>query len=515
MANKIKTSKAAEETINEISEFLNLKNGYFLIARLAIAATISLKKKPPEENFSTDIAGKEFNEYTLFQGDNYDYYVVIKGLLSDLYDKPLTDRELKGNDGLIKKHIDFGSTILEDIFNSTKPNRYKFLKKLYSLGFDQDLIDKYEQKEISPDNGEELSNLPDTSDPEVRRFVSETINKIDGFLENLGYEVTEIAHTLSSSILRIKIKFPPLDKSIDELRRRKDDLKLHLALNDDLMISVEGGFVCIDIPRDKREFVYLKNIINRIQYNSPVTFPVGLDVEGEVVSLDLSDSSTPHLLVGGATGQGKSEFLKSMICSFSLRNDPSDLELYLVDPKKVEFTKFKSSPIVKKILTEEKETINLLEQLNVEMERRYKLLQDYEVNNIDSYNKISNETKPHIVVIFDEFADFIVNEKEIKEALEMNIKKLAGKARAAGIHLILATQRPDASIVTGIIKANLPAKIAFKTTNSVNSGVIIDSPDAKDLLGKGDLILVKESNNIRIQGAYVPENEMSEMLNKF
>lgn len=514
MSNKLFTSKESEEVITKVINLLELKNANFIIARLAIGITIALGQKVDLSADAEDANGKEFNNYTLFKNDGYDYYKVLSTLLADLYEKKFTDDELQGSTGLIKKHIDLGCKYLGDILESSSQNKLKFLKKINSLRFDARLADELVKKE-SPTTEVEVTSPLELNNESTNVFVSETISKIRRFLDGLGYSVLETDYSISSTVLRVKIKFPPLNKSIQEIKRRSEDLKLNLELNTDPIISVSNGYLCIDVPRKNREFVYLKDIIDRIEYKSNVTFPVGIDIDGEVVSLDLADSSTPHLLIGGATGQGKSELLKSIIITLATKNNPDSLELYLIDPKKVEFTKFKKLPTVVKVITEVADAINLLESLTLEMDNRYDLLNEYEVNNIDSYNKLSTQRKPQIVVIFDEFADFILDEKEIRQALERHIKKLSGKARAAGIHLILATQRPDAQIITGIIKANLPAKIAFKTTSGVNSKVIIDSPDAKDLLGKGDLLLVKESTNIRIQGAYIPEQELEDMLRKY
>lgn len=510
---KIRTSKSSERSIIEIVELLGLEKSNYLIARLAISISLILGLKVNDIETQDDSSGKEFNEYTLFQNNGYDYKVVITTLLSNLYGHDLTDEELLGKNGLIRRHINLGCQVLDNIYEATKPSRNRFLRKLYSLKFDNKLLEDF-RKETKSQN--QITNkYKINTEINNNKFVNVTIERVKQFLVNLGYEVLKTEYILSSSVLRIKIKFPPLNKSIQEIKRRSDDLKLYLELNTDPLISVFNGFLCIDVPRPEREFVYLMDIINRIEYKSPVTFPLGMDTEGEIVSMDLSDSSTPHLLIGGATGQGKSELLKSIIVSLTNNNKDNLIELYLVDPKKVEFTRFSKLPTVKNIITEVDKTISLLSDLATEMNKRYDLLNQYEVNNIDAYNKLSHNKKPHVVVIFDEFADFMLNEKEIRQSLENEIKKLSGKARAAGIHLILATQRPDSSIITGIVKANLPAKIAFKTTTGVNSNVVIDSPDAKDLLGKGDMILVKDSSNIRIQSAYLPDEDLNRFLSKY
>lgn len=510
MSNKLFTSKKSEQIIENTVNLLGLKNSNFIIARLALAITISLKKTFEDVPFA-DTEGKEFNNYTLFKGEGYDYLLLIRTLMSNLYGRELKDEELLGNSGLIKKHIDEGCKIIDEIYQEVKPNKNKFIRKLYALKFDKELISDLGQD--TKFNDSPNINLPKESDNDL--FVNETISKIKEFLDNLGFdEILETEHTLSSSILRVKIKFPPLNnKYVTNIRSRTEDLKLHLALNTEPLISVFGGYLCIDVPRPEREFVYLKDVIDRVDYKSPVTFPIGLDIDGNVVTIDLADSTSPHLLIGGATGQGKSELLKSIIVTLATKNTPETVQMYLLDPKKVEFTKFKKFQEVKAVITEVKDAINLLESLAEEMDRRYDLLREYEVNNIDKYNQLVLDKKPHIVVIFDEFADFILNEKEVKESLENLIKRLTGKARAAGIHLILATQRPDAEIVTGVIKANLPARIAFRTSTGMNSRVIIDTEDAKDLLGKGDLIYVKESNPIRIQAPYIPDNEIDLILN--
>jgi len=517
MANKLFTSKESDIIINNIHLLLWFKNQYYIIWRIAISIGLFNIDKLKSMN-SNNINWREFNRQSFISSEkNYD--ILIKSILCNITDNwYLNDDEYFWNNSILKKCLDYWCEILDKIYNESDWNADLFLKKLYSLKFDKVFLNNLKEDSKNTDTIiSENKNiiLNDTRIPkksDENSYADEMVSKVKEFLENFNYNVNESLYTLSNSVIRVKIKLP-LWKPINSITNKVDDLKLHLWINEDIIIWPISWYLCFDIPRKDREVVYLQDIIERIEYNSNVKFPLWTNTDNEIVSLDLSNSNTPHLLIAWATWQGKSECLKSIIATLISKNSSEEVKLVLIDPKKVEFSRFKNIPhLFWDIITEVDEAITSLETAVSEMNKRYDLLSEYQVNNIDKYNKLSINRIPKIIIIFDEFADFILNWKEQKERLEDSIKKLSWKARAAWIHLILSTQRPDKDIITWVIKANLPAKIAFKTGSPINSQIIIDTPDASKLFGKWDMLLNKEWLLIRIQWAYISDEDLDEII---
>ena len=511
MANKLTISKYSADIIDQAHEILGYKNSYFLVARLALS--IGLNSYSNTNKFQLelqDILGKEFNDYTFFNDTDW-YKTAIISIIRILFtDINLNDDSFFWNQSIVKRLIDDWCFILGKLLKDSYGDKDIFLKKIYSLKYDKVfqanvLDDKGTLNSISSDEGSKLSEGEET-------FINEMMEKTQEFLKNFNYDVKDIGYSLSSAVLRIKVKLP-LWKSINLIYSKEDDLKLHLWINSSIIIAPISGHLCFDLQRPKREVVLLKDLIDRIEYSSPVKFPLGLSVDNEVISLDLSDANTPHLLIAWSTWQWKSEAIKSIIGTLINKNSSQDLKLILIDPKKVEFSRFKGIPHLSgEIITEVEEAIVALEEAVIEMNKRYDLLRDFEVNNIDKYNQIATIKMPHIVIIFDEFADFILNSKSSKERIESSIMKLSWKARASWIHLVLSTQRPDKDIVTWVIKANLPAKIAFKTSTSSNSQIILDSPSAGHLFWRGDMLLAKEWVLTRIQGSFISDEDLNEFI---
>ena len=508
MANKLFTSERSEDIINKVHSLLWLQNKFYIVWRLAISIWLINNK----ELTLDDTKGKEFNEYTLLNKDNY-YDTLIKNIIKDIYNSDkISDDDFFWNQSILKKALDYWCKILESIYIESNWNTDSFLKKLYTLKYDKVFFnDLKEDTKKNEDKSYELNNTT-TKKSNENVYADNMVSKVTEFLENFNYNINESLYTLSNSVIRVKIKLP-LWKPINSIINKVDDLKLHLWINEDIIIWPISWYLCFDIPRKDREIVYLKDIIDRIEYNSNVKFPLWTNTDNEIVSLDLSNSNTPHLLIAWATWQGKSECLKSIIATLISKNTPEDINLILIDPKKVEFSRFKDIPhLFWNIITEVEEAIISLESAVSEMNKRYNLLSEYQVNSIDKYNKLSINKMPKIIIIFDEFADFILNWKEQRERLEDSIKKLSWKARAAWIHLILSTQRPDKDIITWVIKANLPAKIAFKTGSPINSQIIIDSPDASKLFWKWDMLLNKEWVLTRIQWAFISDEDLDEII---
>lgn len=279
------------------------------------------------------------------------------------------------------------------------------------------------------------------------------------------------------------------------------------------LISTQPGYVSVDLPRKDRQIAHFEHYIQSQKKpdRAAVTIAIGVDLEGKLIEADLADPNTCHFLVGGTTGSGKSEFLRSLLLSLIYRHTPAQVKIALVDPKRVTFPEFERMPwLLSPIVKDSEDAIALMSQLVTEMERRYQLFEVAGCSHLDAYNEKLAQRKqscePRIICIFDEYADFMA-EKETRNALEMSIKRLGAMARAAGIHLIVATQRPEAGVVTPIIRSNLPGRIALSTASEADSKIILGgtSTEAACLLGKGDLFFQVNAGLQRLQSLYAAE----------
>jgi DNA segregation ATPase FtsK/SpoIIIE-like protein len=312
----------------------------------------------------------------------------------------------------------------------------------------------------------------------------------------------------------------------------ESDVKMSVfnSITNDIMVAVSSSkinilapipnsaFVGIDIPNSKRSKVTLKELFMNIPYNKQdelLTVPLGKDINGSTISLELNKA--PHMLIAGTTGSGKSVCMNSIIMSLLIRTSPDDVRLMIVDPKRVEMSAFNNIPhLICPIITEAKKAAVALNKLVTMMESRYEMFKNSGNKNIESYNRWAldnNQEKiPFFIVVIDELADLIlVSSKEVEES----IRRITQLARAAGIHLIVATQRPSVDVITGVIKANIPTRIAFAVSSYIDSKTILDAVGAEDLLGLGDMLLsVSGSGGIqRVQGAYVSDQEIYNVVN--
>ena len=284
----------------------------------------------------------------------------------------------------------------------------------------------------------------------------------------------------------------------------------------------------IEIPNEVRETVSLREIIISKEYEkskSPLTIALGKDIQGNPICSDLQ--KLPHLLVAGTTGSGKSVTLHTMIVSLLYKSDPTELKMLFVDPKMLELSVYNKIPhLLNPVITDMSEASAGLRWCVQQMDKRYRLMNDLGVRDIKAYNRILDDSKifndnneseyvheklPYIVVVIDEFADMML---EVGKKVEDLIIRLAQKARAAGIHLILATQRPSVNVITGLIKANIPARVALQVTSHIDSRTIIDSMGAENLLGNGDMLFMGPGSRIptRVHGAYVSDDEIKEIV---
>jgi S-DNA-T family DNA segregation ATPase FtsK/SpoIIIE len=371
-----------------------------------------------------------------------------------------------------------------------------------------------------------LSDPPERKNIKIQRESLEmNARRLERKLSDFGVE-GEVVEILPGPVITMYEYKPAPGVKISKVANLSDDLALTLRAQSIRIVAPIPGkaAIGIEIPNNQREVVYLKEILSSAAYkNSKHRLPIALgkDITGEAVVADLT--KMPHLLVAGATGTGKSVSINTMIESLLFKVSTEMVRLLMVDPKRIELSMYHDIPhLLHPVVTQAKDATKALRWAVEEMERRYMLLSDRGVRNIETYNrKIVKDPKtapedssrgidkplPYIVVIIDELADLMmVSSKEVEES----ITRLAQMARAAGIHLIIATQRPSVNVLTGIIKANFPTRISFQVSSKVDSRTILDTNGAEHLLGDGDMLFMPPgvSRIMRIHGAYVSEEEV-------
>lgn len=369
-------------------------------------------------------------------------------------------------------------------------------------------------------------------------------NRIVTTLRNYGIEIESIKATVGPTVTLYEV-VPKAGIRIAKIQALENDIMLSLsAIGIRIIAPMPGkGTVGIEVPNEKPQTVSMHSVIasKRFQEEQKMRLPVaiGKTITNEVFMFDLA--KTPHLLVAGATGQGKSVGLNAIITSLLYKKHPAELKFVLVDPKMVEFSIYK--PLLRHymaampdqedrdiIITDCQKVINTLNSLVIEMEDRYTLLADANVRNLEDYNEKFNSRRlnpekevenlqthkmlnhrfmPYLVIVIDEYGDFIM---QAGKEVERPIQRLAQKARAVGMHMILATQRPDVKIVTGTIKANIPTRIAFRTQSVVDSRTVLDAKGADQLVGKGDMLYSGGGNLTRIQCAFVDTPEVEAIV---
>ena len=356
--------------------------------------------------------------------------------------------------------------------------------------------------------------------------LEENKNRILDTLKNYNIGIAKIKATIGPTVTLYEI-IPDAGVRISKIKNLEDDIALSLsALGIRIIAPIPGkGTIGIEVPNQNPEIVSMRSLIASEKFqNSEMELPIALGktISNETYIADLA--KMPHLLMAGATGQGKSVGLNAILVSLLYKKHPSQIKFVLVDPKKVELTLFnkierhflaKLPGTEEAIITDTKKVVNTLNSLCIEMDQRYELLKNAHVRNIKEYNakfiarKLNPENGhhflPYIVLVVDEFADLIMTAgKEV----ETPIARLAQLARAIGIHLIIATQRPSVNIITGTIKANFPARIAFRVTSRIDSRTILDSGGADQLIGRGDMLLSTGSDIMRLQCAFVDTPEV-------
>jgi S-DNA-T family DNA segregation ATPase FtsK/SpoIIIE len=357
---------------------------------------------------------------------------------------------------------------------------------------------------ISPSENnkqDENSTTSNQSSPDASAMGEQLVTTFLSFGIGVDYEGAAVA----PCFIRVKLK-PHLGVRVNSLLKSSADLQVQLGLENPPLIAPQAGYVSVDLPRQDRQVAKFEDYIKSqvLPATAPVKIAIGVNLEGRLLEADLSDPNTCHFLVGGTTGSGKSEFLRSLLLSLLNRHSPEYLKIALVDPKRVTFPEFEQIPwLYSPIVKDSDRAIKLMDELVAQMESRYQKFEKAGCADLSAYNHRSTPPLPRIVCIFDEYADFMA-EKEIRTVLEQSIKRLGAMARAAGIHLIIATQRPEAKVVTPIIRSNLPGRVALRTASEADSSIILGGKQtaAAYLLGKGDLLYQVGAQLHRLQSLW-------------
>ncbi len=364
-----------------------------------------------------------------------------------------------------------------------------------------------------------LNTNPDNDTEDYTEELQANARKLVETLKSFKVGIQEITYSRGPTITRYELK-PQAGVKVRSIANLVDDIALNLATSG---VRIEAPIpnkpaVGIEVPNQNRATVYLRDLIDNPKFKeskSKLTSSLGMDVGGNPIYFDIA--KMPHLLIAGATGMGKSVCINSVIISILYKAKPEEVKLILIDPKKVEFAIYRDIPhLYAPIVSDPKKAAGALASAVAEMERRFELIEEVGVRDIKTYNEVTEndpakEFMPHMVIIIDELADLMMT---APDEVESSICRLAQKARAAGIHIIIGTQRPSIDVTTGLIKANIPSRIACTVASQVDSRTIIDIAGAEKLIGRGDMLFapVGAAKPMRVQGAFVTEAEVENIV---
>ncbi len=359
----------------------------------------------------------------------------------------------------------------------------------------------------------------DTVETDYTKELQENAQRLVDTLQSFRVGIQSITYSRGPTITRYELK-PNAGVKVRSIANLVDDIALSLATSG---VRIEAPIpnkpaVGIEVPNRNRATVYLRDLIDNQKFKeakSRLTSALGMDVGGNPIYFDIA--KMPHLLIAGATGMGKSVCINSIIVSLLYKSKPEDVKLILIDPKKVEFNIYKDIPhLYAPIISDPKKAAGALASAVAEMERRFEMIEEVGVRDITTYNAVTEndpekEHMTHMVIIIDELADLMMT---AADEVETSICRLAQKARAAGIHIIIGTQRPSVDVITGLIKANIPSRIACTVASQVDSRTIIDIAGAEKLIGRGDMLFapVGAAKPMRVQGAFVSEAEVEKVV---
>ncbi|ELU7403985.1 cell division protein FtsK [Campylobacter jejuni] len=436
---------------------------------------------------------KNINEIVIEEKNTLDF---IQNTETKIDDKKTNDQDIKLQKAVLAKEIAINQALLREIEQGEveKPKDFT-LPPLDFLANPKEHRQEINESEID----KKIYNLLE----KLRRF------KIGG----------DVISTYVGPVVTTFEFRPSADVKVSRILNLQDDLTMALmAKSIRIQAPIPGkDVVGIEVPNDEIQTIYLREILQSEVFKnakSPLTIALGKDIVGNAFVTDLK--KLPHLLIAGTTGSGKSVGINSMLLSLLYRNSPKTLRLMMIDPKMLEFSIYNDIPhLLTPVITDPKKAVNALSNMVAEMERRYRLMADAKTKNIENYNEkmkeLGGEELPFIVVIIDELADLMMT---AGKDVEFYIGRLAQMARASGIHLIVATQRPSVDVVTGLIKANLPSRISYKVGQKIDSKVILDAMGAESLLGRGDCLFTPPgtSSIVRLHAPFASEFEIEKIV---
>ncbi|WP_028307298.1 FtsK/SpoIIIE family DNA translocase [Desulfitibacter alkalitolerans] len=459
----------------------------------------------------------------------------VSQFLFDEEDTSKTNIQLKKNNKKVKPKIVPVVHMYNESKEEIKPENYEN-DKTEHVSLEEDIINaNYEDvSDRIPglyNNAASEFTLPPISllqrniklkNPRMNKDISEKVKQLEDTLSSFGVNGKVSQVSCGPAITRFEIQ-PETGTKVSKIVNLSDDIALNLAAS---QVRIEAPIpgkaaVGIEVPNKEVAVVGFRDVLESPEFlenPSKVTVGLGMDIAGKVVVADLS--KMPHLLVAGATGSGKSVCMNSIICSLLYKALPTELKLLIIDPKMVELTNFNGIPhLIAPVVTDSKKAATALRWMVNEMENRYEMFAAAGVKDITRFNNLKAQQDPdgqspalpYIVILIDELADLMmVAPADVEDA----ICRLAQMARAAGIHLVVATQRPSVDVITGLIKANIPSRIAFAVSSQIDSRTILDMGGAEKLLGQGDMLYfpIGASKPIRVQGAYVSDKEVEKIV---
>ena len=466
--------------------YLN-KNHRAFVLKIKYHITNAFDKNVYEDDSEENIYNKEFEIFENEENSNEQRY-------NDIKEKDLIVD--------IRDYKEEANEVIEE-----QKNRKKVTK------FDNSQDTSYDNYKLPPIT---LLNNPIKKQTITKSDIVEKSKILQSTFNNFGIEVKIVKAIVGPSITQFQI-LPTPGTKVSKIVNLSNDIALNLAAKD---VRVEApipgkSLIGIEIPNKVNELVSMKEVFVNDKDNSPLSVALGKDVAGEAIFTRID--KTPHLLIAGSTGSGKSVCVNTIITSILLKNKPDKVKLIMIDPKMVELSIYDGIPhLLTSVVTDPLKAADVLHKVVLEMENRYREFARARVRNIEGFNKIAAQDPdykelPYIVVIIDELADLMmVSSKEVEES----IARIAQKARAAGIHMIIATQRPSVDVITGVIKTNIPSRIAFAVSSSVDSRTILDKSGAETLLGKGDMLYLSadSSKPLRIQGAFLSDEEVEKVV---
>ena len=368
-----------------------------------------------------------------------------------------------------------------------------------------------------------LTKIPQTDQGDDLHAIKKNTQKLQDTLKSFGVEATVENVNLGPSVTKYELR-PAVGVKVSRITHLADDLALALAAKD---IRIEApipgkSLIGIEVPNQQVATVGFRDMIESMPHDDhPMNVPLGRTVTGDVMMADLT--KMPHLLIAGATGSGKSVAINDIITSILLKAKPHQVKFLMIDPKKVELSVYNGIPhLLSPVVSEPKKAARALSKVVAEMERRYELFAKFGVRNLKGYNQLVRDNNdqekateqpalPLILVIVDELADLMMT---VSHDVEDAIVRIAQMGRAAGIHMILATQRPSVDVITGLIKANVPSRIAFAVSSGIDSRTIIDTNGAEKLLGRGDMLFepIDQNKPVRVQGAFISDQDVEAVV---